>query len=234
LYPPRDVVNEVSHDALGHCACGQICIAKCKCRHIGISTRFLATRTTTNLTHGFSKRPWKTAACGSGLTKSNCVPFHVAPAYRARLQRAGSVIVALGGTGLGPTQDQEMQIALDLAQNAERPVIPVLLPALPILVRSGFSDSASGSTCGRGMTKAQSTTSCAVSQGKFLRSPTFMIRLPHRQLRSGDRRGVWWRSCPAVDRRNQPSTRKGTGHSGIQPCYRRLGRRRPQSISIFC
>ena len=50
------------------------------------------------------------------------------PLLEHALQRAGSVVVALGGSGLGPWQNEETQLALNHAHALQRPVIPVLLP----------------------------------------------------------------------------------------------------------
>ena len=50
------------------------------------------------------------------------------PLLEQGLQRAGSVIVALGGSGIGPWQNEETQLALNHAHALQRPVIPVLLP----------------------------------------------------------------------------------------------------------
>lgn len=50
------------------------------------------------------------------------------PLLEEGLQKAGSVIVALGASGKGPWHDKETQLALARAQSLQRPVIPVLLP----------------------------------------------------------------------------------------------------------
>ncbi len=47
------------------------------------------------------------------------------------LRRSGSVIVAIGSSGLGPWQNEERQVALRYAVALQRPVIPVLLPDSP-------------------------------------------------------------------------------------------------------
>jgi hypothetical protein len=44
------------------------------------------------------------------------------------LQSSGSVIVALGSSGVGDWQSQESQLPLNLTSHAQRPIIPVLLP----------------------------------------------------------------------------------------------------------
>ena len=76
------------------------------------------------------------------------------PLLEQGLQGAGSVIVAVGGSGLGPWQVEETQAALNLAHGLKRPVIPVLLPDCPeeaalngfllnrtwVDLRGGFSD----------------------------------------------------------------------------------------------
>jgi TIR domain len=49
----------------------------------------------------------------------------------AGITRSASVAVLVGNDGLGPWEDEEMQGALRLAVNNERPVIPVLLPGSP-------------------------------------------------------------------------------------------------------
>jgi hypothetical protein len=53
------------------------------------------------------------------------------PLLEQGLEAAGSVIVAVGGAGLGPWQGEETQAALNLALVLKRPVIPVLLPDCP-------------------------------------------------------------------------------------------------------
>jgi hypothetical protein len=50
------------------------------------------------------------------------------PLLEEGLQRAGSVVVAMGCSGMGSWQTEETQLALNHAQALERPVIPVLLP----------------------------------------------------------------------------------------------------------
>lgn len=47
------------------------------------------------------------------------------------LQAAGSVIVAIGSSGIGPWHGEELQMALSIAATSKRPVIPVLLPGSP-------------------------------------------------------------------------------------------------------
>jgi hypothetical protein len=59
------------------------------------------------------------------------------PLLEKGLESAGSVIVAMGASGLGPWQDEETQSALDLARTFERPVIPVLLPGCPAVPGAG-------------------------------------------------------------------------------------------------
>jgi hypothetical protein len=53
------------------------------------------------------------------------------PLVEQGLQRAGSVIVAIGYSGMGPVHTEETQLALNHAQALERPVIPVFLPNCP-------------------------------------------------------------------------------------------------------
>ncbi len=53
------------------------------------------------------------------------------PLLEQGMQAAGSVIVAVGGSGLGPWQDEETQAAFNLAHALKRPVIPVFLPDCP-------------------------------------------------------------------------------------------------------
>jgi len=76
------------------------------------------------------------------------------PLLEQGLQTAGSVVVAVGSSGIGPWQDEETQMALNLANALRRPVIPVLLPNCPeetvlngfllnrtwVDLRGGFSD----------------------------------------------------------------------------------------------
>jgi len=76
------------------------------------------------------------------------------PLLEQGLQTAGSVVVAVGSSGMGPWQDEETQMALNLANALKRPVIPVLLPSCPeetvlngfllnrtwVDLRDGFSD----------------------------------------------------------------------------------------------
>jgi hypothetical protein len=52
------------------------------------------------------------------------------PLQRA-LQQSGSIIVTIGGSGIGRWQNEEMQAALRAAVALGRPVIPVLLPGSP-------------------------------------------------------------------------------------------------------
>jgi len=49
----------------------------------------------------------------------------------AGIRASASVLVCIGGSGIGPWEDEEMQAALDLAAHEKRPVIPVLLPGAP-------------------------------------------------------------------------------------------------------
>ncbi|AUB84347.1 toll/interleukin-1 receptor domain-containing protein [Candidatus Thiodictyon syntrophicum] len=49
----------------------------------------------------------------------------------AGILASASVLVCIGGSGIGPWEDEEMQVALDLAAHEQRPVIPVLLPGAP-------------------------------------------------------------------------------------------------------
>ena len=49
----------------------------------------------------------------------------------AGILASASVLVCIGGSGVGPWEDEEMQVALDLAAHEQRPVIPVLLPGAP-------------------------------------------------------------------------------------------------------
>ncbi|MDX8501919.1 TIR domain-containing protein [Mesorhizobium sp. VK4C] len=53
------------------------------------------------------------------------------PLLEQGLQQAGSVVVAIGGTGMGPWQNEETRAALNNAEMMQRPVIPVLLPTAP-------------------------------------------------------------------------------------------------------
>lgn len=50
------------------------------------------------------------------------------PLIERALRAARSIAVLVGGDGLGPWQDEEVQAALQWAVSARRPVIPVLLP----------------------------------------------------------------------------------------------------------
>lgn len=49
----------------------------------------------------------------------------------AGILASASMLVCIGGSGIGPWEDEEMQVALDLAAHEQRPVIPVLLPGAP-------------------------------------------------------------------------------------------------------
>jgi len=49
----------------------------------------------------------------------------------AGIRASKSIVVVVGGDGLGPWEDEEMQGALRLAVSDKIPVIPVLLPGCP-------------------------------------------------------------------------------------------------------
>ena len=53
------------------------------------------------------------------------------PGLEKGIRQSGSAAVLIGGDGLGPWQDAEMQALLNLAVKEDRPVIPVLLPSAP-------------------------------------------------------------------------------------------------------
>jgi hypothetical protein len=50
------------------------------------------------------------------------------PLLEKGLQSSGCIIIALGSSGVGPWQDEETQLALNIARTLQRPLIPVLLP----------------------------------------------------------------------------------------------------------
>ena len=49
----------------------------------------------------------------------------------AGIRASAAVLICIGGSGIGPWEDEEMQAALDLAAQAQVHVIPVLLPGAP-------------------------------------------------------------------------------------------------------
>lgn len=53
------------------------------------------------------------------------------PGLERGIRASGSIAVLVGGQGMGPWQDQEVQFALNLAVRDRRPVIAVLLPGAP-------------------------------------------------------------------------------------------------------
>jgi hypothetical protein len=53
------------------------------------------------------------------------------PLLEKALQQSGSVVVAIGSSGMGPWENEETQVALRDAVRLQRPVIPVLLPGSP-------------------------------------------------------------------------------------------------------
>jgi hypothetical protein len=53
------------------------------------------------------------------------------PRLESGIRAAKSIAVLVGGQGMGPWQDQEVQFALNLAVRDRRPVIPVVLPGAP-------------------------------------------------------------------------------------------------------
>lgn len=53
------------------------------------------------------------------------------PGLEAGIRAAKSIAVLIGSRGMGRWQDQEVQVALNLAVRDRRPVIPVLLPGAP-------------------------------------------------------------------------------------------------------
>ena len=50
------------------------------------------------------------------------------PGLETGIRASKSIAVLIGGKGMGPWQDQEVQFALTLAVRDQRPIIPVLLP----------------------------------------------------------------------------------------------------------
>jgi hypothetical protein len=53
------------------------------------------------------------------------------PRLESGIRASRSIAVLVGGQGMGPWQDEEVQFALSLAVRDRRPVIPVLLPGAP-------------------------------------------------------------------------------------------------------
>lgn len=53
------------------------------------------------------------------------------PLLEAGLKRSKAIAVFVGGDGLGPWEDEEMQAALRIAVETKRSVIPILLPGAP-------------------------------------------------------------------------------------------------------
>jgi hypothetical protein len=53
------------------------------------------------------------------------------PLLETGLKTSKAIAVLVGSNGLGPWEDEEMQVALRIAVETKRPVIPVLLPGAP-------------------------------------------------------------------------------------------------------